>query len=189
MFDIGFWEVAFIGVIALLIIGPERLPGAAHRVGLWVGKGRRMLNEVMADVKKEMKEYEVEQVSTLKDEFKSAKKQLNEVTQSTSDALDLQAVGNEVKNAVAPSTAAPSAHKTGKTTKKSTTLKPTRKTASKKPAARKKTKPTTIKKTAKKTSKKKAAKRADESSQLQKSNPKKSNPKKSSPKKAVQKKQ
>jgi sec-independent protein translocase protein TatB len=42
MFDIGFWEMAFIGVIALVVIGPERLPGVARTAGLWVGKARRM---------------------------------------------------------------------------------------------------------------------------------------------------
>ena len=40
MFDVGFWEMAFIGVIALVVIGPERLPGVARSVGLWVGKGQ-----------------------------------------------------------------------------------------------------------------------------------------------------
>ena len=104
MFDVGFWEMAFIGVIALVVIGPERLPGVARSVGLWVGKGRRMLNEVMSDVKKEMKEYDDEQVKTLRDDLKSAStsagKALKDITQSTADSLDLKAVGNEFKKSV-----------------------------------------------------------------------------------------
>ena len=40
MFDIGFWELAMLGVIALLVIGPERLPKAARVAGLWFGKIR-----------------------------------------------------------------------------------------------------------------------------------------------------
>lgn len=41
MFDIGFWELALIGVIALIVLGPERLPGAARTLGTWVGRARR----------------------------------------------------------------------------------------------------------------------------------------------------
>lgn len=91
MFDVGFWEMAFIGVIALVVIGPERLPGVARTVGLWVGKGRRMLNEVMSDVKKEMKEYDIEQVKNLRDDMKSVgdkvKKSMTEVADSADDSL------------------------------------------------------------------------------------------------------
>ncbi|WP_423908296.1 Sec-independent protein translocase protein TatB [Candidatus Spongiihabitans sp.] len=108
MFDVGFWEMAFIGVIALVVIGPERLPGVARSVGLWVGKGRHMLNEVMSDVKKEMKEYDDEygmkKVKTLRDDLKSAStsasKELKDITQSAADSLDLKAVGNEFKKSV-----------------------------------------------------------------------------------------
>ena len=91
MFDVGFWEMAFIGVIALVVIGPERLPGVARTAGLWVGKGRRMLNEVMADVKKEMKEYDdneygLKQVKALSDDLKSAGaavgEELTDITQA-----------------------------------------------------------------------------------------------------------
>ena len=38
MFDIGFSELILIGVVALLVIGPERLPVAARVAGLWVGR-------------------------------------------------------------------------------------------------------------------------------------------------------
>ena len=43
MFDIGFWELSLIAVIALLILGPERLPRAARELGLWVGKSKKMV--------------------------------------------------------------------------------------------------------------------------------------------------
>jgi len=43
MFDVGFWELALIGVVALIIVGPERLPGVVRTAGRWVGKGRRIL--------------------------------------------------------------------------------------------------------------------------------------------------
>ncbi len=61
MFDIGFWELSVIGVIALLVIGPERLPGVARTVGLWVGKTKRFVISVKADVDREIKSDELKQ--------------------------------------------------------------------------------------------------------------------------------
>ncbi len=165
MFDIGFWEMAFIGIIALVVIGPERLPGVAHKVGMWVGKSRRMLSEVMTDVKKEIKEYDIEQVKTLDGEFKSASKQLNDMTQSTSAVLGLKELGNEFKKSIedvsdmdsparqkSNKTSLKSKKKTvsGKTTPDKTTTH--KKTARKKPITKKKT--TTRKSTRKTTLKK-----------------------------------
>jgi len=54
MFDIGFWELLLIAVVALLVIGPERLPGVARKTGLWVGKMRRFVASVKADVDREI---------------------------------------------------------------------------------------------------------------------------------------
>jgi len=59
MFDIGFWEIAIIGVVGLLVIGPERLPGVARTVGTWVGKTRRFINQVKTDVSTELKQEEL----------------------------------------------------------------------------------------------------------------------------------
>jgi len=54
MFDIGFWELAVIGVVALLVVGPERLPGLARTTGLWVGRARRFVSSVKADIDREI---------------------------------------------------------------------------------------------------------------------------------------
>jgi len=53
MFDIGFWEIALILVLALVILGPERLPHAARTVGRFVGKARRYVEGVKSEVEKE----------------------------------------------------------------------------------------------------------------------------------------
>lgn len=53
MFDIGFWEILLILVLALVVIGPERLPGAARTLGLWVGKARRYVEGVKGEVEQE----------------------------------------------------------------------------------------------------------------------------------------
>ena len=51
-----------IGVVALLVIGPERLPGVARSVGVWVGRGRRLLNQVKSDVSQEIKAEELKRI-------------------------------------------------------------------------------------------------------------------------------
>jgi len=54
MFDIGFWELCLIAVVALLILGPERLPIAARTAGLWIGKARRMIGNVKDEIDREL---------------------------------------------------------------------------------------------------------------------------------------
>ncbi len=139
MFDIGFWEMAFIGVISLIIIGPERLPGVARNVGLWVGKGRRMLNEVKSDVKREMKEYDLDQVKALKTEFDSASKDLKDIKKSTSDTLGLKQTGAEIKQTVdgISASVASDSSKVDRTVKKKTAKK--KKGATRKPITKKAT--------------------------------------------------
>jgi sec-independent protein translocase protein TatB len=54
MFDIGFMEMALIGVVALVVIGPERLPGVARTAGKWIGNARRFMSSVQADINMEV---------------------------------------------------------------------------------------------------------------------------------------
>ena len=54
MFDIGFWEILLIVVLALIVIGPERLPGAARKAGYWVGRARRFVEGVRSEVEQEV---------------------------------------------------------------------------------------------------------------------------------------
>lgn len=62
MFDVGFWEISLILVLALLVLGPERLPGAARKVGYWVGKGRRYIEGVKHEVGKELDSAELKRL-------------------------------------------------------------------------------------------------------------------------------
>jgi sec-independent protein translocase protein TatB len=62
MFDIGFLELVVIGVVALLVVGPERLPKLARTAGLWIGRGRRMLGSVKAEIDNELKAEELKQI-------------------------------------------------------------------------------------------------------------------------------
>lgn len=62
MFDIGFWELTVIGVVALLVVGPERLPGLARTIGLWVGRIRRYVTTVKDDIEREVRADELKQL-------------------------------------------------------------------------------------------------------------------------------
>ncbi|SEL28045.1 sec-independent protein translocase protein TatB [Atopomonas hussainii] len=54
MFDVGFSELVLIAVLALIVLGPERLPVAARMLGLWVGRLKRSFNSVKAEVEREI---------------------------------------------------------------------------------------------------------------------------------------
>ena len=69
MFDISFSELMIIGVVALLVIGPERLPKVARTLGLLLGRAQRYVNDVKTDIKREM---EAGELNTLKDQFDEA---------------------------------------------------------------------------------------------------------------------
>ena len=60
MFDIGFWEICLIAVVALLVFGPEKLPEAARTAGLWVGRARRFISTIKQDIDKELHLQEVQ---------------------------------------------------------------------------------------------------------------------------------
>ncbi len=54
MFDFGFWEMLMIVLVALIVVGPERLPGLARTIGFWVGKAKRMVNDVKSEIDQEL---------------------------------------------------------------------------------------------------------------------------------------
>lgn len=55
MFDMGFGELLLVGVVALLVLGPERLPGAARTAGRWVGRARATVSRLGADLERELR--------------------------------------------------------------------------------------------------------------------------------------
>lgn len=54
MFDIGFWELALIMLLALLIVGPERLPGMVSTLGNWAGRAKFMARSLRMQVEREL---------------------------------------------------------------------------------------------------------------------------------------
>lgn len=80
MFDIGFWELMIIGLVALVVVGPERLPKLAYTAGKWIGKGRSVLTAVKGEIDKEMKAEELRQIL---DEQKKSVEPLEEIVEET----------------------------------------------------------------------------------------------------------
>ncbi len=69
MFDIGFWELAIIFVVALLVIGPERLPGVARTMGRWFGKINRFIQTIKTDIDKEIHTDEIKKMLHVQEEI------------------------------------------------------------------------------------------------------------------------
>jgi sec-independent protein translocase protein TatB len=80
MFDIGFTEMMLIGIVALVVIGPERLPAVARTAGKYFSKLRNFMSSVRADVESELKADELRQIfEKQQEEMQSLKKVVSEV--------------------------------------------------------------------------------------------------------------
>jgi len=78
MFDIGFWELVIIAIVALLVVGPDKFPAFARQAGKWLGKFRRLINNLQREIKQELSI----------DEGKAFKQQLEELDGLMKNAPD-----------------------------------------------------------------------------------------------------
>ena len=62
MFDIGAMELIVVGVVALIVVGPERLPKLARTAGLWMGRARRAFLSVKEEIDREIKAEELKEI-------------------------------------------------------------------------------------------------------------------------------
>jgi len=85
VFDIGFLEIVIIASIALVVLGPERLPRAARTAGMWVGRARRMVADVKSDIDREIRESELADMRKLGEEVNSIKDDVSKATESIKD--------------------------------------------------------------------------------------------------------
>ena len=85
MFDVGFSEMMLIAVVALVVIGPERLPAVARTLGHLFGRLQRYVNDVKADISREME----------LDELKKYKSQFEEAAQSVESSVRAEVTGAE----------------------------------------------------------------------------------------------
>ena len=79
MFDIGVMKIAIIGAIALVVIGPERLPGVARMAGNLLGRARNYMAEVKAEVNRSM---ELDELRKMKDTFTGAARDVEQSIQT-----------------------------------------------------------------------------------------------------------
>ena len=96
MFDIGFPELILVSVIALLVLGPERLPEALRTMGLWLGRLRRSFTTVKAEIEREIgmdeirrqlhNEAVLEDIKRIEDEVRATGEDVGNIDRQHSDA-------------------------------------------------------------------------------------------------------
>ena len=95
MFDVSFSELMLIGVIALIVIGPQRLPKVARTVGHLLGRAQRYVNDVKSDIQREVNLEEVNKVKAqMEDAARSVKSTVNDLGSTLNNPV------NEAKKAL-----------------------------------------------------------------------------------------
>jgi sec-independent protein translocase protein TatB len=85
MFEVGFWELVMVGLVALLVIGPERLPKAARLAGFWIGKTRSIIAGVKAEIAEELQAEEMRQTLKEQADLEEVKQLMDESRQALQD--------------------------------------------------------------------------------------------------------
>jgi sec-independent protein translocase protein TatB len=118
MFDVGFSEIMVIAVVALIVIGPERLPKAARTLGHLFGRLQRYVNDVKSDINREI---ELDELRKLQQQVKTAARDLEtSITTAAKDVetgvraveSELNAAAQSAEATVAAPQAAPAAEMT-----------------------------------------------------------------------------
>ncbi|SPU48813.1 Sec-independent protein translocase protein TatB [Bordetella trematum] len=108
MFDVSFTELIVIGVVALVILGPERLPKVARTVGHLLGRAQRYVNDVKSDIQREI---ELDELRKFKQQMDDAAQDVNQSLRQAGDSVrgDLEAAQRtldetaaEAKRSIAP---------------------------------------------------------------------------------------
>ena len=86
MFDIGFAEILLIGIVGLLVVGPEQLPGTVRTVMAWVNRFRRSFDQIRTEVRRELHNDEVMQ--KLREESREFEQKVRDTAQSVNTELE-----------------------------------------------------------------------------------------------------
>jgi len=106
MFDIGFSELLVIGIVALVVIGPERLPRVARTLGVLFGRLQRYVTQVKSDINREM---DLAELNRVKNEFEGAARSFQQDVESAAaktegEIRDVQAsIDRELKDSATES--------------------------------------------------------------------------------------
>jgi len=87
MFDIGFLEIVIVGIIALLVLGPERLPVAARTAGKWIGRARRMTSQFTKEIDRQIELDELRAELKKQGESLDIREDANNIHATVSEAL------------------------------------------------------------------------------------------------------
>ena len=98
MIDLGLSKIAIIGVVALIVIGPEKLPRVARMAGTLYGRAQRYLNQVKSEVSREI---EMEELKNLQKEVQDAAHSVQQSVEKSMHGVENSISGNlaEVENA------------------------------------------------------------------------------------------
>ena len=128
MFDVGFSEIVVIAVVALIVIGPERLPKVARTLGHLFGRMQRYVNDVKADISREMELDELRKLQatvqdaardiehSVKKEINATETELNSIATSAADAMKPPEPAQSADSAATSPVATPTAESTTVTT-------------------------------------------------------------------------
>ena len=157
MFDIGFSEMVLIGLIALIVLGPKRLPEVARSAGQWAGKLRRFVENVKRDINAEIQDEDLAAFKQMHAELnetrnllqKSASDTFNDFSGAMHDVTQLAETTGDVDESVSVTAKLPAAPASKPLPKKSSRA--PRKTSAKSVSKKIVTKKVVAKKTATKT--------------------------------------
>ncbi|MCH9698314.1 MAG: Sec-independent protein translocase protein TatB [Gammaproteobacteria bacterium] len=91
MFDLGFWEMALVVLVALIVIGPERLPQVMRTTGLWLGRLRNMSNHVRQELEQELYNESIKSQEFSKEHLSDVKQMIDDV------GNEFQSLGREIQ--------------------------------------------------------------------------------------------
>lgn len=90
MFDIGFAELIVIGVVGLLVIGPERLPGTIRTASLWLNRIKRGFNDIKQEVQQELHNDSVmQELRKTGEQLRQETESIGQDVQKSAEALSL----------------------------------------------------------------------------------------------------
>jgi len=115
MDHIGFSELVLLGIIALVVLGPEKLPGAIRTASLWIGRLKRSFNSIKTDIEREIGADEIRRQlrnEAIMDKFKQTKAQVNDAVNVVKKQTDefrknVELEAKAIESATAPVTSKP----------------------------------------------------------------------------------
>ena len=91
MTGVGFFEILVIGIVGLLILGPDKLPGAIRTMALWIGRSRRSFDNINRDIEKEVGADEIRRQlrnEAIMEKFNESKKHFTDTIETAKKSTD-----------------------------------------------------------------------------------------------------